>query len=114
VESINLFKEICNNKYFVDSPIILFLNKVDLFEEKIKKSTIKSIKEFSDYKGKKNDFKAGVSYFKNKFLEKNKHPDTKVIYTHLTCATDTQNVKVVFNACKDILLYDNIKASLNF
>ena len=36
-ESLRLFREICNNKWFRETAMILFLNKVDLFEEKIKK-----------------------------------------------------------------------------
>jgi hypothetical protein len=36
-ESVKLFKEICNSKWFVDTSMVLFLNKKDLFEEKIKK-----------------------------------------------------------------------------
>jgi hypothetical protein len=39
-ESLNLFDSICNNKWFTDTSIILFLNKKDLFEEKIKKSPL--------------------------------------------------------------------------
>jgi hypothetical protein len=29
---------------------------------------------------------------------------TKQIYPHVTCATDTQNIRFVFDAVKDILL----------
>lgn len=39
-ESMKLFDSICNNKWFTDTSIILFLNKKDLFEEKIKKSAL--------------------------------------------------------------------------
>eukprot|EP00069_Balaena_mysticetus_P014715 bmy_08806T0 len=39
-ESMKLFDSICNNKWFTDTSIILFLNKKDLFEEKIKKSPL--------------------------------------------------------------------------
>lgn len=35
-----LFDSICNNKFFIDTSIILFLNKKDLFAEKIKKSPL--------------------------------------------------------------------------
>ena len=64
---------------------------------------------FSDYDGKEEDVHDGVEYFKKKFIEKNEHPDTRTIYLHVTCATDTQNVHVVFEACKDIVLYENVK-----
>ena len=35
VEALNLFDEICNSKWFLETAMILFLNKSDLFEEKI-------------------------------------------------------------------------------
>ncbi|KAI5633574.1 g-protein alpha subunit domain-containing protein [Phthorimaea operculella] len=40
MESLKLFDSICNNKWFTDTSIILFLNKKDLFEEKIRKSPL--------------------------------------------------------------------------
>ena len=39
-ESLKLFDSICNNKWFGDTSIILFLNKKDLFEEKILQSSL--------------------------------------------------------------------------
>ncbi len=36
VESINLFSEICSSKWFTETSIVLFLNKSDLFLQKIK------------------------------------------------------------------------------
>jgi hypothetical protein len=35
-ESMNLFKEVCQEKFLKDIPIVVFLNKSDLFKEKIK------------------------------------------------------------------------------
>ena len=90
--------------------MILFLNKIDLFAEKVKTTNIRSIPAFSDYNGKDNDVREGADYFKKKFMDKNSQPDTRTIYTHLTCATDTKNVKVVFDACKDIILRENMDA----
>eukprot|EP00063_Salmo_salar_P028041 XP_014002876.1 PREDICTED: guanine nucleotide-binding protein G(i) subunit alpha-1-like isoform X3 [Salmo salar] len=39
-ESMKLFDSICNNKWFTDTSVILFLNKKDLFEEKIGRSPL--------------------------------------------------------------------------
>lgn len=49
-ESLKLFDSICNNKWFTDTSIILFLNKKDLFEEKIRKSPLTIC--FPEYTGK--------------------------------------------------------------
>ncbi len=35
----------------------------------------------------------------------------KIIYCHITCATDTNNVKVVFEAVKDTVLQKALKDS---
>ncbi len=40
-ESLRLFDSICNNKWFVNTSIILFLNKKDLFAEKITRSSLR-------------------------------------------------------------------------
>ena len=49
IESMKLFDSICNNKWFVETSIILFLNKKDLFEDKIAKSPLTIC--FSEYSG---------------------------------------------------------------
>lgn len=110
IEAIQLFDEITNNRFFVSSAMILFLNKKDLFEDKIKKVNPKSVPVFSDFEGGLGAYDAGVEYFLGKFLEVNRQPE-KEIYHHVTCATDSENVSVVFNACKDIILKQNIKGS---
>lgn len=53
MESMKLFDSICNNKWFTDTSIILFLNKKDLFAEKITKSPLTIC--FPEYTGKDND-----------------------------------------------------------
>jgi len=112
VEAIDLFDEIANNRYFRESSMILFLNKRDLFEIKIEKVAVDSIDAFSDFKAEEglSNYDNGIKFFLAKFLARSK-TDEKVIYHHITCATDTENVEVVFNACKDIILRDNLKDS---
>lgn len=34
----------------------------------------------------------------------------RALYVHYTCATDTGNIAVVFNAVKDIILNDALKS----
>ena len=50
LESMRLFESICNSRWFINTSMIVFLNKTDLFIEKIKRTTIKVC--FNDYKGK--------------------------------------------------------------
>jgi GTPase SAR1 family protein len=103
VEALHLFDATIADKSFQRSAIILFLNKSDLFREKIKTQNIRDVVEFSDFSGPDNDYQAGLDYFRSKFLAYGAERGVKV-YSHVTCATDTETVRVVFNACKEVIV----------
>ncbi|XP_076043827.1 G protein alpha o subunit isoform X6 [Oratosquilla oratoria] len=104
-ESLKLFDSICNNKWFTDTSIILFLNKKDLFEEKIKRSPLTIC--FSEYTGDQ-DYSDASTYIQAQFDAKNKS-NTKEIYCHMTCATDTNNIQFVFDAVTDVIIACNLR-----
>jgi len=106
-ESLLLFDEICNTRWFTETSIILFLNKTDLFKEKIAKIDLKVC--FADYDGGCS-YENGTAFITKKFIELNKS-EMKQIYPHLTCATNTDNIRFVFNAVKDIILQSNLRLS---
>lgn len=99
-ESLQLFKELCNTKWFQGTAFILFLNKKDIFEEKIKRSPLTVC--FPDYNGPQT-FEACSQFVQDRFVELNENKE-KDIYAHLTCATDTDNIIIVFNAVRHIIL----------
>eukprot|EP00298_Acanthocystis_sp_HF-20_P029794 c8722_g1_i1.p1 GENE.c8722_g1_i1~~c8722_g1_i1.p1 ORF type:complete len:352 (-),score=90.29 c8722_g1_i1:99-1154(-) len=106
-EAMTLFGEICNSKFFEHTAMILFLNKCDLFLEKIK--SVDMTVCFPDYTGGCN-YDNGVAFMREKFLSLNKQEE-KQVYVHVTCATDTKNIQFVFEAVKDIILTQNLKDS---
>jgi len=50
IESLRLFRSVCNSRWFYNTAMILFLNKKDIFEEKIKTTSIQCL--FKNYMGK--------------------------------------------------------------
>jgi guanine nucleotide-binding protein G(i) subunit alpha len=104
-ESMKLFESICNNKWFVETSIILFLNKKDLFERKINSSPLTIC--FPDYKGA-DTYEDAAPYIQVQFENLNKRKDSKEIYTHFTCATDTSNIQFVFDAVTDVIIKKNL------
>jgi len=104
-ESLQVFESICNNKYFTETAMILFLNKIDLFAEKVRKVPLTVC--FHDYPGRPGDYDHAIKYIEDKFLEQNKQP--KLVFTHPTCATDTKNVERVFDACRLVILKENLE-----
>ena len=105
-ESMKLFESICNNKWFIETSIILFLNKKDLFEEKIGKSPLTIC--FPEYTGA-NTFQEAAPFIQQQFEDLNKRKDTKEIYSHFTTATDTNNILFVFDAVTDVIIKYNLK-----
>merc|ERR1712179_141749 len=104
-ESLKLFESIINNRWFQGTSIILFLNKKDLFEQKIQYSALSLC--FPEYTGN-NSFDETTTYIKDKFMEMNTRNDKKEIYTHFTCATDTTNIQFVFNAVTHVIIQKNL------
>jgi len=103
-EAVRVFENICNNKYFESTAMILFMNKVDLFHEKIKRVSLKVC--FPEYSGD-NSADHASEYIREQFLNVNKQD--KMVFAHLTCATDTTNVEKVFEACKLVILKGNLE-----
>lgn len=98
VEALELFEEITNSEWFEKTSIILFLNKRDLFAEKLKRIPLKNY--FSSYNGQNYD--EATEFIQEMFEQKNQQD--KDIYTHITCATDTNNIYTVFSYVKDIII----------
>lgn len=106
-ESIVLFDSLCNSKWFVNTPFILFLNKIDLFEKKLARSSLK--RYFPDYLGDDQDVDKALKFFENNFLKLNR--TNKPVYVHRTCATDTNSMKFVLSAVTDMIVQGNLKRS---
>jgi GTPase SAR1 family protein len=100
LESLALFADICNSRWFKNTAFILFLNKTDLFKEKVKRVDMKD-HCFPDYTGGL-DFDKALSYIKQRFLERNL--STHPVYVHNVVAVDTDNIKFVFSAVRETLL----------
>jgi guanine nucleotide-binding protein G(i) subunit alpha len=107
----------------------LFLNKRDLFEEKIKSIDLRheggdgTPPRFLDYT-RGCDTQSAKQYITDRFLElrlppvrmggksgHHHHHRARPIYPHVTCATDTSNIKLVFNVCKETIIHENLKTA---
>ena len=119
-ESIALFHTILRNPWLRQSSMILFLNKKDIFDEKIRYFDLRD--HFPSYSGGCCDSVEAKEYILELFLNpvknlryvKLKLTLTLVadldfltrtqIYSHVTIATDPDNVQFVFAAVKHTIL----------
>lgn len=124
-ESRNIFDTIVNNRIFINTSVILFLNKMDLLKEKIGRSDIgRHMTEFKNVEAVQSiapGFQANSSDLDDvkKFLlwfflsaKQQQHESDKPIYHHFTVAVDTNNISLVFRDVKDIILKKNLDALL--
>ena len=56
-----------------------------------------------------NTYEEAAAYIQLQFENLNKKKATKEIYTHFTCATDTNNIQFVFDAVTDVIIKNNLK-----
>lgn len=115
IESLALFKSILEYEGFVDKriPIMLFLNKKDIFRKKIITSPIYCQSDFKDYRGK--DFDDGVNYFMSKFRhEASTIGHKRDIYVQTTTATDTEYMRVVMDSVQKMVLDHNMRVNLGW
>ncbi|XP_068238014.1 guanine nucleotide-binding protein G(s) subunit alpha-like [Palaemon carinicauda] len=116
-ESLDLFKSIWNNRWLRTISVILFLNKQDLLAEKIKAGKSKLEDYFPDFARYQTPMDANVEpgedpevvrakyFIRDEFLRiSTASGDGKhYCYPHFTCAVDTENIRRVFNDCRDII-----------
>lgn len=114
VETLMLFDEIINSRWFRETAMILFLNKRDMFQDKITETDENGnlLHPLTDcpvfepklgFTDEINNYETGCQVILEAFQSKNRDPE-KQIYHHLTCATDTSNIAHVFDAVKDIII----------
>ncbi|OZC12648.1 guanine nucleotide-binding protein G(s) subunit alpha isoforms short family protein, partial [Onchocerca flexuosa] len=116
-ESLSLFKNIWNNRWLKTISVILFLNKQDLLTEKIKsrRHPLKSyFPEFANYQLPADatyDASDDLEVVKAKYFIRGEFLRISTAagdgrhhcYPHFTCAVDTENIRRVFNDCRDII-----------
>ncbi|XP_028979388.1 guanine nucleotide-binding protein subunit alpha-13b [Esox lucius] len=106
-ESLNIFETIVNNRVFSNVSIILFLNKTDLLEEKVRSVPINDY--FPEYTGEPHCLADVQRFLVECFRGKRREAPQKPLYHHFTTAINTENIRLVFRDVKDTILHDNLK-----
>uniref|UniRef100_A0A8D1CCJ2 G protein subunit alpha 13 n=2 Tax=Sus scrofa TaxID=9823 RepID=A0A8D1CCJ2_PIG len=106
-ESLNIFETIVNNRVFSNVSIILFLNKTDLLEEKVRIVSIKDY--FLEFEGDPHCLRDVQKFLVECFRNKRRDQQQKPLYHHFTTAINTENIRLVFRDVKDTILHDNLK-----
>eukprot|EP01083_Nonionella_stella_P071458 191950_1 len=124
-ESLEVFDETINEKWFRNTEFILFLNKEDLFEQELRNGN--SLKDcFSVSSGWDGDqwnyencdlndeqqfheyYEASLLFIQDQYVQKNTSC-YRVVFSHVTNATDTDTVHKVFWDVQNIVIRKNLR-----
>ena len=106
-DCLELFAKTTNLRWFDETPVILFLNKQDLFALKIQSTPITVC--WPEYRGE-HDYESSLEFIQNQFKER--APEGQDLYVHATVATDALNVERVFQSVTKIVLRDNLHGGM--
>uniref|UniRef100_A0A914VZD8 Uncharacterized protein n=1 Tax=Plectus sambesii TaxID=2011161 RepID=A0A914VZD8_9BILA len=105
-ESLTLFTQVSNSELFgAKTAVMLFLNKKDLFAEKIKITPL--TKTFPEYTGL-SMYAPAADFIQARFESVCQRRD-RTLYVHRTCATDTNQVQLVLDGVMDMILSDIVE-----
>ncbi|XP_039482350.1 guanine nucleotide-binding protein subunit alpha homolog [Drosophila santomea] len=109
-ESKNIFDTIVNNATFKGISIILFLNKTDLLEQKVRNPETDIRWYYPHFNGNPHSVLDVQNFILQMFMSVRRSSSISRIYHHFTTAIDTRNINVVFNSVKDTILQRNLNA----
>ncbi|CAL8346671.1 unnamed protein product [Merluccius merluccius] len=116
-EALDLFRSIWNNRWLRTISVILFLNKQDMLAEKVLAGKSKIEDYFPEYArytipneatpepGEDPKVTRAKFFIRDEFLRIStaSGDGRHYCYPHFTCAVDTENIRRVFNDCRDII-----------
>ncbi|KAI0765285.1 G-alpha-domain-containing protein [Fomes fomentarius] len=111
-DSVLLWKEVCSNKLLAKVDLVLFLNKCDILESKLK-SGVRLSKYVRSFGERANDPEVAQKYFRSKFsaIHREHSPIPRKFYGFCTSVTDTITTGGIIAAVKDMVLREHLRAS---
>ena len=117
--SVELFRIVINHERFEQNSIVLFCNKADLFYERIRNIPISVCfskeggwpGEDEWFNGDPSDSSQIIDHIKQVFDRCNEKAQDRTIYTHITTATDQNNVQKVFSDVSHIAINYSLQTS---
>lgn len=103
-DSLALFEAVVNLRWFERTAVVVFLNKEDLFKEKIQH--VDPGAYHPAYRGGCN-YDAALKWITDEY-RKRYHDKSKQIYFYVTTATNTQNIRAIWNIVVDIIVKQSL------
>ncbi|KAG5644341.1 hypothetical protein DXG03_008638 [Asterophora parasitica] len=104
-DSLKLWQMICGNKILASVELILFLNKLDILDAKLR-SGVRFSNYVKSYGSNPNETKPVAKYLLDAFINLHQQhtPKKRKIHPHLTCAIDTKATSSVIDRIHEVII----------
>ncbi|KAK0492570.1 guanine nucleotide-binding protein alpha-4 subunit [Armillaria luteobubalina] len=111
-DSVLLWKAVCQNKLLANVDLVLFLNKCDILESKLK-AGIRLSKYVRSYGDRENDLDTVSKYLRSKFnaIHREYSPNPRKFYAFCTSVTDTATTAGIIASVRDMVIRQHLKQS---
>ncbi|KAJ7512413.1 guanine nucleotide binding protein, alpha subunit [Mycena galericulata] len=111
-DSVLLWKAVCSNKLLAGVDLVLFLNKCDILERKLK-AGVRLARYVRSYADRENTFEAVSQYLRSKFsaIHREYSPNPRKFYAFCTSVTDTATTGGIIASVRDMVVRQHLKQS---
>ncbi|TDL24443.1 G-alpha-domain-containing protein [Rickenella mellea] len=111
-DSVLLWKMICSNKMLAKVDLVLFLNKCDILDRKLK-SGIRLAKYVRSFQERPNDAETVQKYFRAKFsaIQREYSPNPRKFYGFCTSVTDIITTAGILASVRDMVVREHLRKS---
>lgn len=111
-DSVLLWKALCSSKLLGNVDLILFLNKCDILERKLR-GGIRMAKYVRNYGDRPNDLDSVSKYLRGKFsaILREYSPNPRKFYAFCTNVTDTSTTSGIIASVRDMVIRQHLKSS---
>jgi len=109
-DSVLIWKSVCSNKLLANVELVLFLNKCDLLDAKLK-SGIRLSKYVRSFGDRSNDLDTVTKYFRGKFsaILREHSPNPRKFYGFSTSVTDTSTTAGILAIVRDLVIREHLR-----
>ncbi|EJD04654.1 G-alpha-domain-containing protein [Fomitiporia mediterranea MF3/22] len=111
-DSFLLWKAVCSSKLLSKTQLVLFLNKCDLLDKKLRSGVM--VKDFvPSFGDRSNTLGTVAKYMRTKFRDMSKQysPEPRPIYAHLTSVVDTKATALTLGAVREGILRNHLRGA---
>ncbi|PAV19061.1 G-alpha-domain-containing [Pyrrhoderma noxium] len=111
-DSVLLWKMICSNKLLAKVELVLFLNKCDILDKKLK-SGVRLAKYVRSFQDRSNDSETVQKYFRSKFaaIQREYSPSPRKFYGFCTSVTEITTTSGILASVRDMVIREHLKRS---